>query len=374
MSTRKVARLLAGVAVVALGLMVADGAAAGLAKPTAQAVSVRGEGVTADQAIRAALRRAVEQAVGTRVAAVTAIDRFEVVRNEIVTHAEGYVRRYRVLNQGTTASGIAFAEIEAEVDDGEVADSLDAFPVLLATTGQPRVAVLGVDGGFDSVSAILPDSIALRDATADILRQRFHFATVDARELPRKGSGLRRSEAVAAAKGAGADYAVLVSVAAQGRGPGGQLTFEVVKPGEGTVLASDSESGALTRRGGRAGEVLAAVADKVFPLTVTAAHHIAGDLQQAAGSGGMRYHLGFADFPPEALAGIEKSLNTLPGFVRLDVEQRGARSADYVLWSHQQVGEVDESVRRLLADQHLQTRARLRGKSFRFDYLDPIFR
>lgn len=341
----------------------------------ARLVTARGEGSSLDQAVRSALRRAVEQAVGVQVSATTTVDRFEVVRNEIVSHAEGYVSRYRLVRQGVAENGATFAEIEAEVDGGRVRDSADAIPALLAMAGHPRVIVLGLDDGFEPVSAVLPEFVALRDAATDILRDRFGFTTIDTKAMARKGSAQRRQDALTAARDARAEYAVLVSLAAGQRLNGSEVSMEAVKLSDGTVIARDSGNGTLSGAGPRGTTPFLAIQDKVFPLTVAMAHQIAADIQQAVSSGsGFRYTLVLSEFPPDTAAAIERQLPNLPGFVRTQTEARDRRSIELSIWSQQPAAEFDAALRKILADGNQKAQLRLRGHSFRLDYIDPIFR
>jgi hypothetical protein len=359
-----VSRILKAIAMgFAVGLLHAEPVAAEPASspPIAQARTVvaRGEGASLDLAVRSALRRAVEQAVGVQVTATTTVDRFEVVRNEIVSHAEGYVSRYRVVRQGTADNGATFAEIEAEVDGGRIRDNADAIRSLLAMAGHPRVIVLSFDEGFDAVSGILPEFVALRDAAADILRDRFGFATIDTKAMPRRGAVQGRPQAITAARETKADYVILVALSRASRLGGAELSMEAVKIADGTVIARDSASGTVENR--------------VFPLTVGIASQIAADVQDAAISGrGFRYGLTLSDFPPEDAAQIERQLSGLPGFMRAQTEARDRRSLSLSVWSQQTASEFDAALRKLLAERNV--RLRMYGQSFRLDYIDPVFR
>jgi len=334
-----------------------------------QTVTVRGEGATVDQAIRTALRRAVEQVVGVQISTVTAVDKFEVVRNEIVSHAEGYVRRYRVVSQGGTDDGGKFAEIEAAVDAGQVRDSVDAFPALMAMADHPRIAVLGLTADFDSAGAVLPEAVELRGAVADILRERFKFAVTDTATMPHKGSAQTRREAMALAHAANVDYAVVVTVAGRGRG---EISMDAIKLADGTVVARESEIGLAA---GHRDLPYASIADKVFPLTVAMAHEIASDIQAASlSSAGYRYSVILDDFPPEARAAVRDGLRELPGFVRMSPDAVDAHIAQYSVWSQQTGDEFGDAVAGLIGKQHLDARARVHGTVFRFDYVDEYFR
>lgn len=65
----------------------------------AKEVTVDGQGASRDDAIRDALRLAVEQAVGTLVKSETLVQNAQVVKDEIYTKSQGYVEDYTVLNE-----------------------------------------------------------------------------------------------------------------------------------------------------------------------------------------------------------------------------------------------------------------------------------
>jgi hypothetical protein len=55
--------------------------------------------IARDHAIKDALRKAVEQAVGTFISSETVVENYEVLSDRIYSKAEGYVAEYKVLRE-----------------------------------------------------------------------------------------------------------------------------------------------------------------------------------------------------------------------------------------------------------------------------------
>src|SRR5262245_58225033 len=70
---------------------------------TAEGVASVGNdpGTAHDKAIEDALRRAVEQAVGTMVESETATQNYELLSDKIYSRSQGYVKNYDVLSENT---------------------------------------------------------------------------------------------------------------------------------------------------------------------------------------------------------------------------------------------------------------------------------
>lgn len=69
-------------------------------------VDVQADAPTVEQARHLAFRTAVEQAVGTVVASQSQSQQQRLVRNEIITYSSGFVDKFEILGQDTTASGV----------------------------------------------------------------------------------------------------------------------------------------------------------------------------------------------------------------------------------------------------------------------------
>lgn len=97
--------------------------------------------IVRDAAIDDALRKAVEQAVGTLVSAETMVENFQVLNDNVYTKTQGYIKGYSVLNE-TQSQGLYQVTVRATVAIGGLKNDLDALGVLYARAEKPRVLFL----------------------------------------------------------------------------------------------------------------------------------------------------------------------------------------------------------------------------------------
>ena len=91
-----------------------------------------------DDAIRDALRKAVEQAVGTLVSSETMVENFQVLSDNIYTKTRGYIKNYKVLSE-SKADNLYQVVVRATVAMGSLKDDLDAIGLLHKKVEKPRV-------------------------------------------------------------------------------------------------------------------------------------------------------------------------------------------------------------------------------------------
>lgn len=152
--------------------------------PEAKTVTVKAEGYNRDDALKQALRKALEQGAGVQLAGFSQTENYALVRDTIYSRAAGIVRDYRILKEEEVAGGLWEVTIEATVRAdavtatwGEVQNVLDQIgrPKIMVSIderidGRPephsivesRIEELFVKTGFDLVS---------RDAVAEIRRR-----------------------------------------------------------------------------------------------------------------------------------------------------------------------------------------------------------
>lgn len=97
--------------------------------------------IARDSAINDALRKAVEQAVGTMVSSETMVQNFQTLSDRIYTQTQGYIQNYRVLSE-TPGPNIHTVTIQATVAMGDLQKDLQALGILLGQVGKPRIMVL----------------------------------------------------------------------------------------------------------------------------------------------------------------------------------------------------------------------------------------
>ena len=104
-------------------------------------VEVEGRGLDEKAALNDAFRNAIEQVVGVMVSAQTEVANFQAVRDRVLTHAEGYVREYRVLDRYQHPDGAWGVRVRVTVTEASVHDDLVALKVLQMQVGNPKLVV-----------------------------------------------------------------------------------------------------------------------------------------------------------------------------------------------------------------------------------------
>jgi hypothetical protein len=93
-----------------------------------------------DKAIEDALRRAVEQAVGTIVESETAVEKYQLLSDRIYSHSSGYVKNYSVVSEKQEGN-LLRVTIAAEVSTGDLTNDLSGIGLLQRRMKYPRIMV-----------------------------------------------------------------------------------------------------------------------------------------------------------------------------------------------------------------------------------------
>ncbi len=94
-----------------------------------------------DKAIEDALRRAVEQVVGTMVTSESKTKDFQLIEDNIYTHSKGYVESYKIISE-KVEDNVYIVDIQAEVSTRKIEGKLKAIGIAIARKGKPRVMFL----------------------------------------------------------------------------------------------------------------------------------------------------------------------------------------------------------------------------------------
>ncbi len=109
---------------------------------TGEAAIYNGDKIQAkDKAVEAALRNAVEQAVGTFVSSETMVQNYEVLSDKIYSHAKGYVKHYKILETSDDGKAVT-VKIKAVVSTKKLEGDIEAIKILLRRMEKPRVLVM----------------------------------------------------------------------------------------------------------------------------------------------------------------------------------------------------------------------------------------
>ncbi len=107
-----------------------------------QAAVLDGDKPAARQkAIEDALRHAVEMAVGTRVTSTTEVQDFQSRMDQVLTHSQGFVRRYEIVSEGMDGD-VVQVTVRATIGSAELDKDLQAMGLLMARKNMPRTMAL----------------------------------------------------------------------------------------------------------------------------------------------------------------------------------------------------------------------------------------
>jgi len=97
--------------------------------------------VARDQALEDALRKVVEQAVGTLIESESRVENLRLLSDEIYTRAQGYVQHYTLVREQRDGH-LYRVTVQAAVDMGNLENRLDVLGLLYRRMKKPRVMVL----------------------------------------------------------------------------------------------------------------------------------------------------------------------------------------------------------------------------------------
>lgn len=119
-------------------------------------VTVKGYGISRDEALRDALRNAVEQAVGTLVDSQTLVQNAEVVNDEIYTKSQGFVQDYNIISeQKNGGQTVVTAKVKINTSpNSALMSKLQKLKLIEVGLRDPRIGVIIPEF---HISAPIPD-------------------------------------------------------------------------------------------------------------------------------------------------------------------------------------------------------------------------
>jgi hypothetical protein len=209
-----------------------------------------------EDAIRQALRAAVESGVGVFLQSQTEIENFALQKDKVFSRSEGYVTRYKLLKE-TKAGDLITVTVSATVSLDRIKDDLVAMKILLESMEHPKLMVLVEDGGPGPGAGM---EIAAAALSEQLLAKGFELVDAEQMKRVRTSAEVRQALAgdAAAAKSLGqqfdAQYVIVGKAATQEAGeayPGSgmrsvqaSLQLRVIQTQTGLVLGSVVKSGA----------------------------------------------------------------------------------------------------------------------------------
>jgi len=217
-----------------------------------------------DKAIEDAMRKAVEQAIGTTVTSSTLVQNAVLVEDNILAWSSGYVSNYKILREGTALAESYEVEMLATVDTGSLRNDTAALADMIEKMGNPRMMLL-VDEKNIGVSEkwyyFSVDITACETAMIDVFRNK-GFEVVDpgvAKENAQREQVVAALEgnaqkAAALAKTQDAEWIITgkaVANVASGFNMGGMkscqanITARLVRADDAKIIATASEHAAV---------------------------------------------------------------------------------------------------------------------------------
>jgi hypothetical protein len=135
-----------------------------------------------DMAISDALRRAVEQVVGTLVDSRTDTKNYQLIQDTIRVKSTGYVSKYDVLST-KSEDGMYTAVVRATVKKDAVKQEVDALKLTIISAGKPRVMVIISEQGGNGSLVAEPEIIRILLANGFPVVDRNQVYTSKNREL-----------------------------------------------------------------------------------------------------------------------------------------------------------------------------------------------
>ena len=231
--------------------------------------------IAKDNAVNDALRKAVEQAVGTLVQAQTLVDKYQLISDEIYTKSQGYIKKHTIISEKPDLNqGILKVTIQADVSIGDIKNDLNAIGLLLERKNKPRMMVI-IDEKIGSAESGYTPNLSESET---VIIQKFTekgFNFVDQATVKKNIKRNMALQAIAgddsAAAAIGLEYgaeAVIIGNAVAklaGKGIAGtemksihaSVTARAVKADTGEILATASEKGATAHLDETVGGALA---------------------------------------------------------------------------------------------------------------------
>lgn len=154
-----------------------------------------------DDAIQDALRKVVEQAVGTMIASETLVENAQVLSDKIYSKTSGYIQHHEiVLGSEKIQPDAVEITVQARVKLGSLEQDLEGIVWLLRGLQRPRTMVLMEEQNFVANSAGKDTSISVNTAES-VIRETFVSRGFDVVDQATVKRNIARDKALAAERG-----------------------------------------------------------------------------------------------------------------------------------------------------------------------------
>ena len=129
----------------------AEPAAVVTKEATGQAAIIKGDEARAlDEATKAALRTAVEQAAGVLITADTVTLNSQLVRDQVYARASGYVKKYELVGKPKVEKGVLTVVVKAEIGTAELDKDLESVKGLIGKLARSKLLIVTQEQSIDS--------------------------------------------------------------------------------------------------------------------------------------------------------------------------------------------------------------------------------
>ena len=215
-----------------------------------------------EKAIESAQRDAVEQASGVFIESQTKVRNYELVRDEVLSRSEGFIKSFKILKEGRER-GLYQVSIEAEVVKSAFIKDVNAsLEALYRRVGMPRVMVVITERSLDEAGNLRESQNAgnlkiVEKVIRKILNKQ-GFTFIDARsaaglsllDVALQGEDIARDKAIAAARTTPAEIIILGHASTVDKGSISKMNIaqanvalDVIRVDSGQILASEVASG-----------------------------------------------------------------------------------------------------------------------------------
>jgi len=106
-----------------------------------KSVSAKGYGRTHKLSLNDAFKNAIENAVGIYIQSETEVRNYQLKKDRILSYAEGYIHRYKIINKYIDTNNDVVIEIDAIVSNQRLYDDLVLLQILQMMVGNPTILV-----------------------------------------------------------------------------------------------------------------------------------------------------------------------------------------------------------------------------------------
>ena len=154
-----------------------------------------------DDAIDDALRKAVQQALGTYLTSETLVQNYQMVEDNILTWTNGYVKNYKVISEKQLDPSTYQVVVQADIRMDDLQNDAESLQNLLTKMGNPRMMIMiqerNIGENYQGEGYFDVDMTSAETAMNDVFLQK-GIEVVDPSVIKRK---LKKREALAALSG-----------------------------------------------------------------------------------------------------------------------------------------------------------------------------